>query len=294
MDITDLSEQFPSVVKAWKKTWSASLLADAYAGQYAFSIQPQEGESNLVPGGAGFATCTVPANGAPFVVKGRLPDGTAFACSTILGPRGEFLVYQSLYKWPGSVLSALRLGTEPTATPGDPVFVVTEASTWYKPAQTATTEIYKDGISYVGLSFDGGRTPVIPPGQIVLGLPDADDNAYIVFSGARVDLSDTNPEAYFRIRPSGATVMKTGEDNPAKTTVTVKPGTLEFSGSFTLKNSEPVLTRTATFQGIFLQQSDGTNLGLGYFTLKQLPDPPATTAATAPSYTGLVGISAAQ
>jgi hypothetical protein len=289
LDLCDF-DYLPTVVKAWKKVWSASQLANAYAGQYTFSIQPQESESSLVPGGVGFASCTVPANGAPFIVKGRLPDGTAFASSTILGPRGEFLVYQSLYKWPGSVLSALRLGTEPTATAGDPVFVVTEASTWYKPAQTTAGEIYRDGISPMGLSYGGGRAPVTTPGQIVLGLPDVDDNAYIVFSGAGANISDTNPETYFRIRPSGATVMKTGENNPARITVTVKPGTLEFSGGFTLKNSEPVLTRNATFQGVFIQQSDGSKLGSGFFTLKQLPDPPATTVTTAPSYTGQVEI----
>ena len=94
--------------------------------------------------------------------------------------------------------------------------------------------------------------------------------------------------------------MKSGVENPAKVTVTVKPATSEFSGSFLLSDTNPLnpsssLPRSSIFLGMFIERPDGSQIGRGYFTLKQLPDPgaiPPTTVSTAPSFTGLVEIMA--
>lgn len=299
LDASDLGSYSPTDVQAWKKTWSASKPATAYAGKYAFSILNATGDSNFAPGGAGFATCTVPTNGAPFIIKGRLIDGTAFTSSTTLGPRGEFIIYQSLYAKPGSVLGHLRLAAEPDAPAGEPVFVESDNASLFKPAQTSAAEIYRGGITPTTLTFEGGRALAPAAGQIVIGLPNVADNAYISFSGATVEYTETLPDTLFRIQPSGATVMHTGDENPGKTTVTVKPASSEFSGGFTLKDRNPLneatyLTRRASFQGIFIQLSNGTQLGRGFFTLKELPVPPITTVATAPTFTGMVEIRPSQ
>lgn len=288
------------LMRAWRQVWSAATPATAYAGNYTFAITSTSGYSDRSPGGAGFAACTVPTNGAAFEIKGRLPDGTAFTCSSLLGPRGQFIIYQSLYTRLGSVLAPLRLAVESESPAGDPVFVdTTPEATLYKPIQTATSEtIYRSGIGPVALQFEGGRAVVTPAGSIVMDLLDANDNASINFMGAGADSSGTPPNTIFRIRSGGATTMKTGVDNPAKVAVTVKPSTSEFSGSFTLSDMNPLnpsssLTRAATFQGMFIQRPGGILSGLGYFTLKQLPDGaaiPPQTVSNAPIYTGLVEI----
>jgi hypothetical protein len=292
----------PAPMQAWKQVWSVGTPATAYAGNYTFALGTDSGFSDFSPGGAGFATCTVPLNGAPFEIKGRLPDGTAFVCSSLLGPRGEFIVYQGLYARLGSVLAVQRLGAEPDAPAGDPVFVEAYAlSTLFKPAQTSASEtIYRNGIGPVGLMFEGGRAVVTAPTNIVMGLTDGDDNAMISFMNANVEGSETPPNTVFRIRAGGTTNMKSGVENPAKVTVTVKPTTSEFSGSFLLSDTNPLnpsssLPRSSSFLGMFIQRSDGSQIGRGYFTLKQLPDPgaiPPTTVSTAPSFTGLVEIMA--
>ncbi|MEQ1748611.1 MAG: putative Ig domain-containing protein, partial [Prosthecobacter sp.] len=239
-------------MRAWRQVWTAANPATAYAGNYSFSINPSSDPGDRSPGGFGFATCTVPTNGAPFNIKGRLPDGSAFACSSLLGPRGEFVIYQALYTRLGSVLAPGRLATEPESAAGDPVFVESppDGATLYKPVQTAAAEtLYRNGIGPITLRLEGGRAVVTPAGSIVMGLADANDNASITFANTG---SATPPDTVFRIRVGGATTMKTGIDfNPAKVAVTVKPATAEFSGSFTLTDSNPfnnalTLTRPAT------------------------------------------------
>lgn len=288
------------VMNAWRQVWSAANPATAYAGSYSLGISPTLEPEPRSPGGFGFATCTVPTNGAPFNIKGRLPDGTAFTCSSLLGPRGQFVIYQALYTRPGSVLAPGRLATEPESPAGAPVFVETsprDGATLYKPVQTAVTEtLYRSGIGPVSLQFDGGRSIVTPVGSIVMGLLDANDNASITFANINSsNLADT----IFRIRVGGATTMKSGFDNnPAKVAITVKPATAEFSGSFTLTDPNPLnpaltLTRPATFQGVFIQLPDGNKIGRGYYTLRQLPDAaaiPPQTVSNAPIYTGAVQI----
>jgi hypothetical protein len=302
----DVSSMFasPAAFQAWKKVWSSSTPTTAYAGNYTFAMGAESGFTETSPGGAGFATCTVPLNGAPFEIKGRLPDGTAFICSSLLGPRGEFIIYQGLYARLGSVLSVLRLGADPDAPAGDPAFVEAYGpSNLFKPPQTAASEtIYRSGIGQgpEGLIFEGGRAVVTAPTDIVMGLPAMADNAMITFMNANVESSATLPDTIFRINVGGSSNMKSGADNIAKVAVTVKPATSEFSGTFSLSDPNPLnpsssLSRSSSFQGMFIQRSDGSQIGRGFFTLKQLPDPgaiPPTTVSTAPSYTGLVEIMA--
>lgn len=290
----DLASGYGTSVKmrAWKQVWSAATPATAYSGNYTFGIN-----TIGAPGGAGFATCTVPTNGAPFNIKGRLPDGSAFACSSLLGPRGQFIIYQALYARPGSVLAPGRLVAEPDAPAGDPVFAAASSeASLFKPAQTAAAEtVFRSGLGPANLLFDGGRSVITPAGSIVMGLLDANDNASITFAETN---SSITPDTIFRIRAGGATTMKPVAENPARVAITVKPSTAEFSGSFTLKDPNPqntsiTLTRVATFQGVFIQQQDGSRLGTGYFTLKQLPLDgvfPPQTVSNAPSYTGAVQI----
>ncbi|GEP43014.1 hypothetical protein BGE01nite_23050 [Brevifollis gellanilyticus] len=281
-------------VQGWKQTWSASRQATAYAGSYTFTLQTESTDRS--PGGVGYATCTVPANGSPFEVKGRLSDGTPFASCTLLGPQGQFVIYQSLYARPGSVLAGLRLGVEPDAPADGPVFVLGEGSL-YKPSQTDTSEtLYRNGIGPSLVVIEGGRS-LTPPvaGQVILDLANQADNAAINFAAAGIEGSGTPPGTIFRIQPNGSTTMKTGEENPAKVSVTIKPATSEFSGSLTLKDTNPLtgttqLTRSVSFQGVFIQRPDGSKLGRGYFTLRQLPEPGVTTVTTAPIYTGFVEI----
>ncbi len=296
IDVSNMSIS-PVQMLAWRQVWSAGTPATAYAGNYAFAMSSDAGFHEFSPSGAGFATCTVPLNGSPFEIKGRLPDGTAFVCSSLLGPRGEFIIYQGLYARLGSVLASLRLGAEPDAAAGEPVYVEASGpSTLFKPIQSSASEtIYRSGIGPVGLIFEGGRAVVTPPTSVVMGLQDGNDNAMLNFIDANVESSATPPNTIFRIRPGGTTNMKSGIDNPAKVTLTVKPATSEFSGTFLLSDPNPLnpsssISRPSSFQGIFIELPDGTQTGRGYFTLKQLPEPGFTTISTAPSYTGFVEI----
>lgn len=288
-------------VFAKRKVWSVANPATAFAGTYNFSIAPVEGGNERGPGGYGYASCTVPSNGAAFDIKGRLPDGKAFVCSSLLGPEGQFIVYQALYARQGSVLSLLSLNAPPDAEADGPSFVgVYGDSSLFKPRQTASSEVlYKDGIGPISLNFEGGRYVAPGAGGVVMGVEDVSDNASINCFGAVAEYSETPPTTVFRIRSSGTTVMKTGVDNLAKINVTeIKPGIGVFKGSFTLSDTNPSspttkINRSSDFFGLFVQLPSGETVGRGYFTLKLMPDPsasPPTTSATAPSHTGMVEV----
>jgi hypothetical protein len=288
-------------VSAWRKVWSVANPATAFAGTYNFSIASVEGGNERAPGGYGYASCTVPSNGAAFDIKGRLPDGKPFVCSSLLGPRGQFIIYQALYARAGSVLSQLSLNAPPNAESDGPSFVeVSGESSLYKPRQTASSEtIYTGGIGPIGLNYEGGRYLSPGAGEVVMGVEDVIDNASIYCFAAGAEYSETTPTTVFRIRAAGTTVMKTGADNLAKINVTeIKPAIGEFKGSFTLSDTNPSspttkINRSSDFFGLFVQLPSGETVGRGYFTLKQMPDSsaiPPTTSATAPSYTGMVEV----
>lgn len=291
-----------AAVTAWRQVWSTANPATAYAGIYNFSIATVEGGNERSPGGYGYATCAIPMNGAAFDIKGRLPDGKPFVCSSRLGPQGQLIVHQTQYARLGSVLSQLSLNAPPDGEADGPSFVeVSGESTLFKPRQTASTElIYKAGIGPVSLNFEGGRYVEPAADEVVMGVDDVIDNASISIFGAGADYSETQPSTIFRIRAGGTSVMKTSmDDNPAKINVTeIKPSLGEFKGNFTLTDTNPSslttkISRSSDFFGLFVQLPSGETVGRGYFTLKQLPDPyatPPTTSATAPSYTGMVDI----
>jgi len=288
--------QQTSMVHCWQKVWSPIHPADAYAGSYHFSLKTNtEGSLGPYPGGTGYASCIVLKNGSPLVIKGRLPDGVPFVCSSLLGPRGQLVLHQNVYARPGSLLVPARLATEPDAPAGDPVFLE-GGGDLFKPAQTAASEtLYRSGFGPMEIRPEGGRSPTPPKGGIVMNLPDVADNAYVTFWGAGAEGSATQPYTLFRIMAGGATRMKTGTENTAKVAITVNPAASEFSGSFTLRDPSPLnesvtLTRTASFQGVFIQHPTQGMRGVGYFTAKSLQVPIFTTLNAAPTLTGSVQI----
>ncbi len=130
-------------------------------------------------------------------------------------------------------------------------------------------------------------------------------NAALEFAEGGVQLSTTNPNVVFTVRSVSSIVMPAANTplNQAATKLAIVPSTGLFSGSFTLKDTDPVTnrlyTRPVKYFGMIIpdpstnadafQRLDG--IGAGYFTLNQLPDTnvvPPTTLTNSPILSGQV------
>src|SRR5690606_35735788 len=88
------------------------------------------------PQGAGIGSLNLPQRGKARVAL-RLADDSAFTNSGALGAEGGFILYQALYRQPGSLSGRLQIASDlDLSLSGD--------LTWSKPAQT-TGALYRGG-----------------------------------------------------------------------------------------------------------------------------------------------------
>lgn len=287
----------------WDAKWNPS---NFFAGSYvmAFNIAPGDLGKPAVPQGSGYATMTVSKGGGTYLT-GKLSDGTGITASSLVGPFGQFLVYQMLYKNTGSVLGLLGLGTSNLGTT-EKILRVDGNLGWIKDPQTVATErTYKAGIGQISLNVVG-RTAQPATMATIMNVPLLTNNVQLDFSQGGVENSVVNPDVVFTM-PAVNLPKFVATSNPGKVTLNVGANAT-FSGTFTLADPS-ALKRAVTYQGMLIPKIpaipavaatsttaavaevpavDAT--GVGYFLLPQLPSttPPVTTLTTSPILSGKV------
>jgi hypothetical protein len=280
----------------WRAVWNvkAGKAAGPLAGYFTAKLNPAPGQAypdtRPVPGGAGYATVTVGADGK-VRWAGQLGDGSKVSFSSILGPDGQLDFFLPLYKNTGSLSGAVTVA---------PSGGISGRCDWLKQAQVSTKERnYRGGFGTVSapilVDLAGERYVDPGKGQPVLGLGGATPNLGLDFSGGGLEDSATDPDIACTVPGSNAPVFpKAGTaQNPASVKLTLNAAKGTFAGSFTLADPNPekpgaTIKRTAKFGGVLLPASDA---GVGSFLLPQLAAPagaPPTTATTSPILSGNV------
>lgn len=225
-----------------------------------------------LPQGASFGTIKISAKGLARI-SGRTADGSAFGTSTALGRDGQLLVYQALYKVPGTFMGRINLLSNASQT-------LIGSVTWSKPAQTSGA-LYRAGWNPVlPLTILGGRYRPVAGATLPL---DADITGGVNASVALSDggLEDFGP-ASISFGVQIASITRVIAPAPLKLTLNNKTGVI--GGRLPLANGSD--RRTAVFNGLLIPTSAVNapyeTRGLGHFTLP--------TAVRGTSRTGLLSV----
>lgn len=278
-------------VKAWRNPWrttapanpATALAAHPYTAAVRMTT-PNPSES--LPQGEGYLQLSISTAGVA-TWKGRMADGIALPTwTTTVGPNGEIPAHFMLYTNTGSFQGWQRATANTSAPPASYTNntldnLAGELTTWFKNTQssTSTSRSYKDGIPLHNITVIGGAWPKLVSPNLVLGLSDASatNNARLTFSQSGVEasaLGGGNPLAQsLRIKaPANTVVMPTGVANPATVKLNLVASTGLISGSFVLKDANPLggidVTRTNLYYGVLVKR---LNQGVGHFQLAKLP-----------------------
>lgn len=284
--LTDGGE--PVVFEGWKSTWSARAPAEAFDGLYNLGLAGEAQEDT--PEGRGFAAVTVAKVGA-VKLAGKTGDGEALLGSAFLGPQGQVLVFQTMYKTAvkGSLVGTLQI-LKGANLQDDQDNTIDGEVTWSRPASTGRT--YPRGFGPLTLDAVGQR--YLPPTSpnIVLGLTDSPDNAWLRFTGAGIETSSTRPDMAFQItRVHQLLLPKAGTDkNPGRVTLKLDPKTGKVSGTFLLVDEGPPgssapVQRKGTYEGLIYTDTEGRR-GYGFFLLPELPETVSQPATSTPILSG--------
>ena len=277
-----------AAVTGCRQTWSTTHPATSRVGYYSIGLDladlADQGAAD-VPQGSGYASFSVATTGT-LTVSGRTADGQLITCATIIGPNGEMPMYAPLYSNLGSLTGTLSLAT-PSAALADNT--TTGTLIWSKP--TSNTRTYRSAFGPTNLTAQGMYLAKAASGQIVLGLPAAGLANLLFTEGGLLD-SATDPDVTGFTYTTAHTIIlpKAGvTGNMGKATLGINKNTGVFTGTFTLVETTPKLTRTVAFQGIIVRPASGTSKGEGYFLLAQIPIT-GQTILTSPALSGRVVI----
>ncbi|MBL9146623.1 MAG: S8 family serine peptidase [Verrucomicrobiaceae bacterium] len=236
------------------------------------------------PGGASAGNLAISANGA-VVATLRMADGTAVSRSTSRGAGGEVPVFSMLYGGKGSVHGSLLV-----TNVANPAFDTVGGSlTWNKTRPVSSSDrVYAAGFDFGVTNVNhlnalGGeyRKPVSP--AILWGLPEVvlpQVNAKLAFAGAGIEdsayylLAASNTNKSFIISTAHLVTMPL--PNLATVTCKVNATTGEFTGTLTLKDGTPLVTRIVGYYGVI---ATGLQRGRGWFSLPQLSSTTIQTGA---------------
>lgn len=259
-----------AVLTGWRQTWNSTTHpATSRVGYYSASIDLadtlDQGQQSI-PQGSGYVTFTV-GSGGTLTVSGKTSDGQTIGTGGFIGPSGEVLVYQAFYSNLGSIVGALKLNAAATFADN----LVSGPLTWLKPKNTMRA--YGLGFGPVNVKAYGKYLATSSSGHIVLGLPTTGTAALKFFDGGlQLSLVDPDVAAFTYSSAYAVTMPKAGTaDNPGKATLSINKATGAISGSFTLVETTPALTRTVSYAGMIVRPETGSSRASGYFVLPQIP-----------------------
>jgi hypothetical protein len=209
----------------------------------------------------------------------RFADGTSYSYSTKVTGLGaapttcEVPLHIAGYSNTGSIHGFATLNRANGFLDGSPTF--------FKAAQPtgSSTRSYKSGVPLHTVTLTGG--PWVKPTSptLLLGVTDAgSNNARCDFTRAFINSSFLAPAgtytAPFRIKSAPANSIALPNPNTGGLSLSFNLTTGEFSGRFSTKDDNPVITgtqllnRTAPYYGVIVQR---LNQGHGHFNLPALP-----------------------
>lgn len=284
-------------LSGWRSVWHASRTpADAYEGLYNLGLEPAGPTGAADPAGTGYMAAAV-ARAGTVKLSGKTADGEVLTGSAFLGPQGQVLVHQLMYKskLKGSMTGTLAIDRGVDAD-ADRDNTLAGSLTWSRPS--APGLMYADGFGPVELRAEGGR--YLPPEQpdILLGLAATASNAALRFTGAAIEQAEMTPDLVFQITSRSLAVLPRagGVENPARVVVKLDARTGRMTGSFTLSDPAPdglakPVQRTAPFELLIYPSSQGMR-GQGWFLLAQLPETATDSVSKTPRLSGQVRLEA--
>jgi hypothetical protein len=265
-------------LQIWQAPYHSKNPATAFVGIGNLALFHDGNLSPSIPAGIGFTTWNVSTSGVA-TWAGRLADGTAVSGSSPIARHGEVPVYRPIPGVVGSLHGLFKVSPVSRAIDGQ--------LTWSRgrvqsPSAYSRAVLYRDGFGPIALSAVGGPYQRPSTGTRVLGLTDGLPSLALEFIGA--GLSDT-ALAQLAQPPMALTNRNTwirppAANNPAGLALSINASTGSFSGSFNLRDPNPLipsrmLTRKVNFQGVLL---DGR--GVGYFLVPGLRESTATPPPT--------------
>ncbi|GAA5147270.1 hypothetical protein GCM10023213_41640 [Prosthecobacter algae] len=258
-----------AMVNGWRNAWHVrDQPATPFVGYYSLALDLQEAtdrSSPTIPHGTGFATFSVTPAGT-LILLGKTADGETIMGSSFLSSQGQFGVYTPLYKKLGSLQGELLLDLQDAGSEDN---VIRGALSWFKP--TTVSRTYPASFGDVPLTAAGAYLAVTSKTKAILGLP-AVGNVTLDLTGGGLAFSATDPRLQFTFTAANKVVLPIITENPGKVALTITPGTGKVSGSFTLVETSPLLTRAKVpFVGQVVRLADGSVKAVGYFLLPQIP-----------------------
>ncbi len=245
-------------IDSWLNGWNPRQNPSAHqAGRYnAILDLPLLEVGNVqIPQGNGFLTWNLSKSGT-VRWSGQTGDGERLSGGSILWPNNQVPLYSALYRGTGSIFGLATLNQD---------LVMNGEVRWLKSLQAAFTRTYPDGFGPITTFLAGGRYEPPQRGEILLDLPNRDDNLAIVFGEGGIDSADQFAEL-----DQVATVLPThrvllppagSPENPAGVRLTLNPRNGLFSGNFRLTDLIPngggaTANRPVSFQGVLIPQFD--------------------------------------
>lgn len=267
-------------VEAFRRTASSAIAARQNFWLDSMNVPVSATE----PGGASAGSITISPTGAALITL-RMADGTAVSRTTSRGKGGEVPVFAMLYGGKGSVHGNLVV-TDFTNPGFD---TVSGSLTWNKTRPASISDrVYAGGFDFgVGnlnrLNALGGeyRKPVSPTilwGLNPVVLPQV--NAKLAFARAGIESSDyyllasSNTNKSFIVSSTHLVTMPL--PNLAAVTCKVNATTGEVTGTLTLKDGTPAVTRTVGYYSVI---ATGLQRGRGWFSLSPLNSTTVQTGA---------------
>ena len=252
-------------VDGWRSTWNAINPATNRVGYYSVGIDLKDSGdvgATSIPQGSGYASFSVTSLGA-LTVAGKASDGSAISSAGFIGPSGEIAVYTPLYANLGSVVGKLTLAEDALGAFADNT--ASGALTWFKP--TTVTRTYKTQFGPINLDVYG-KYLASNMTSVILGLPST-GTATLDFTEAGTAPSVTNPDVAFNY--SSTNLVTIAGNNPGKTTLTISKSSGAVSGTVTLADTTPKLSRVVPYQGMIVRPASGNVKAKGYLLVPQKP-----------------------
>lgn len=303
--VTDSASSLP--FSGWRNSWNTTSRPDIFVGTaaplgvytFGMDIASEFIGSSTKPQGTGYGTVTINPTSGIATTTGKLADNTTYITSGFASKTGEIPIFTMPYK--GSVKGSLV---------GDPAIIKTDdvhdntldgEVHWWRRASTSKSErFFKTGFSEpLALTLSGARyiAPISP--NLILGLIEGSLHPLdLIFQQGGIGTPAPGPDINVTLGTGNVINLPEPAANERSTTLTVDAAKGSFSGSFTLKDTDPldlrpppailrVISRKVTYQGLLIRDSLGWK-GAGYFLLPELPDVTGETISNTPIHSGQV------
>lgn len=271
-------EQVVMPLRGWRNPWHATTNpATAHAGLHNLGLRPPSlpaGDESR-PRGHGYGSFTIAKTGL-ITLAGRLPDGSTLRQGGFSSTSGEVVLWQLLHNGGGSALGSFTI-TAGGAAPAYPDSTLAGSVSWFRQNSTVLPPLrtYSAGFLPFDLTVFGGKYATPGKGQVIMGLPNQDQNGRLAFSGAGLIHANGNtPDLTLSLRNTSVTsittTVKLPTSNPAKIRLSLNSTTGAFSGAFTLLGPTSALNRSPAFQGLIVREG-AVFTASGWYLLPQLP-----------------------